>query len=210
MSDQPVEGKTADPLEQWRDLRDVYMDAWAKAMGETVNSEAYTQASGALLDTCLTASSPFRDAQKKAMVSALEQLNMPSRADFVSLAERLANLELLLDDMAAKVDEIHQLATRAVSKAEPEAKSQATRAAAQPISPAKSEATTAAQPVSESKPVSEAKSEAKPVARKEAAKSESAAAAQPISAAKPVSEIKSEIKPTARREAAKSAKKGSR
>lgn len=208
MSDQPVEGKTADPLEQWRDLRDVYMDAWAKAMGEAVNSEAYTQASGALLDTCLTASSPFRDAQKKAMVGALEQLNMPSRADFVSLAERLANLELLLDDMAAKLDEVHQLATRAVSKAEPEAKAQATRAPAQPVPPAKSEATTAAQPISESKPV--VKSEAKPAARKEAAKSETAAATQPISAAKPVSEIKSEVKPAARREAAKSAKKGSR
>ena len=184
------------------------MDAWAKAMGEAVNSEAYTQASGALLDTCLTASSPFREAQKKAMVGALEQLNMPSRADFVSLAERLANMELLLDDMAAKLDEVHQLATRAVSKAEPEAKAQATRApsAACPASKVRSNDSSAA--YSESKPV--VKSEAKPAARKEAAKSETAAATQPISAAKPVSEIKSEVKPAARREAAKSAKKGSR
>ena len=112
MSDPQAESnKAADPLEQWRELRDAYMDAWAKATGETVNSEAYAQASGAMLETYLTASSPFRDAQKKLMVSALEQLNMPSRADFVSLAERLANLELLLDDMAAKLSQIHQLAT---------------------------------------------------------------------------------------------------
>jgi hypothetical protein len=172
MSDQPVAGKAADPLEQWRDLRDVYMDAWAKAMGDAVNSEAYTQASGAVLDTCLTASSPFRDAQKKAMISALEQLNMPSRADFVSLAERFSNMELLLDDMAAKLDQLHQLATRAASKAEPEAESETTKTVAQPVSPVsevKSEATAAAQPIS--RPVPEIKSEIKPTVRRESAKS---------------------------------------
>jgi hypothetical protein len=173
MSDQPVEGKAADPLEQWRDLRDVYLDAWAKAMGEAVNSDAYTQVSGAVLDTCLTASSPLRDAQKKAMISALEQLNMPSRADFVSLAERFANMELLLDDMAAKLDQVHQLATRAVSQAEPKAEPEAKQAAAQPmskpVSEAKSGKTAAAEPIS--KPLSEIKSETKPAGRRETAKS---------------------------------------
>jgi hypothetical protein len=173
MSDQPVEGKAADPLEQWRDLRDVYLDAWAKAMGEAVNSEAYTQVSGAVLDTCLTASSPLRDAQKKAMISALEQLNMPSRADFVSLAERVANMELLLDDMAAKLDQIFQLATRAVSQPEMKSGTEAKKAAAQPfpepISEAKSETTAAAQPAS--KPAPEPRSETKPAGRRESAKS---------------------------------------
>lgn len=188
MSDRTKEGKPADPLEQWRALRDVYMDAWAKAMGETVNSEAYTQASGAVLDTCLTASSPFRDAQKKTMITALEQLNMPSRAEFVSLAERLSNIELLLDDMSAKLDEIHQATTSvraAASEAKPETVKRAAQPAPQPIAEAKSEArpeTKAAQPVS---PASETKPEAK-------------------------SEAKPEMKSAVRRDAVKSAKKGSR
>ncbi len=183
MSDRPKEGKpAADPLEQWRALRDVYMDAWAKAMGETVNSEAYTQASGAVLDTCLTASSPFRDAQKKAMITALEQLNMPSRAEFVSLAERLSNIELLLDDMSAKLDEIHQATTTSVRPAAPEAKPETVKRAAQPIQ----------------HPIAEAKSEATPETK----------AAQPASEAK--SEAKPETKSAVRRDAVKSAKKGSR
>ncbi len=173
MSDPPIEGKAADPLEQWRELRDVYMDVWAKAMGEAVNSEAYTQASGAVLDTCLTASSPFRDAQKKTMITALEQLNMPSRAEFVSLAERLSNIELLLDDMSAKLDQIHQVATAAASPAAPETKQETTKRAAQPITQpiaeAKPETKGAAQPASEAK--SEAKSETKSAARREAVKS---------------------------------------
>ena len=125
MSDPQAESKkAADPLEQWRELRDTYIDIWAKATGEAVNSEAYAQASGTMLETYLAASSPFRDAQKKLMVSALEQLNMPSRADFVSLAERLANLEMLLDDMDAKLSQIYQLATAAAPPPVPEAESE--------------------------------------------------------------------------------------
>ena len=43
MSDPQAETKkTADPLEQWREMRDAYMDTWAKAMGETVNTESYS------------------------------------------------------------------------------------------------------------------------------------------------------------------------
>ncbi len=171
MSDQPAGGKPADPLEQWRDLRDVYMNAWAKAMGEAVNSEAYAQASGAVLDTCLTASSPIRDAQKKVMISTLEQLNMPSRAEFVSLAERLANIEMLLDDMAAKLDQVLEVATRSVSPvAAPvaaEAKPETSPSSAPPVAEAIPETT----PKSAAQPASEARSETKSAARKESAKS---------------------------------------
>ena len=77
MSDPQAEStKAADSLEQWRELRDSYIDIWAKASGEAVNSEAYAQASGTMLEAFLSTSSPFRDAQKKAMISALEQFNM--------------------------------------------------------------------------------------------------------------------------------------
>lgn len=113
MSDpQAGNSKPADALEQWRELRDTYVDIWAKASGEAVNSEAYAQASGTMLEAFLATSSPFRDAQKKAMVSALEQCNMPSRDDYVRLADRLANLELLLDDMDARLRQVHQILSK--------------------------------------------------------------------------------------------------
>ena len=116
MSDPKAEDiKTADPLDQWRELRDAYIDIWAKASVEVVNSEAYAQTNGALLETILSTSAPFREAQKKTMISALEQCNMPSREDIVRLADRLANLELLLDDMDAKLTQIHKAVTGAVA-----------------------------------------------------------------------------------------------
>jgi hypothetical protein len=46
------------------------------------------------------------------MLQALQQLSMPSRADFVALAERVTNMEMRLDDMDAKLDRIEKLLAR--------------------------------------------------------------------------------------------------
>ncbi len=94
----------------WRGMRDTYLDAWAKSMVEMVNTEAYAQATGSMLDTYLTVSAPFREAVEKAMLKTLEQLAMPSRADVVSIAERMTNIEMRLDDMDAKLDLLCKLA----------------------------------------------------------------------------------------------------
>jgi len=96
--------KRFDPMEPWRGMRDAYLDAWAKGMVEMVNSDAYAQATGAMLDSYLTVSAPFREAIEKAMLKTLEQLAMPSRADVVSIAERMTNIEMRLDDLDAKLD----------------------------------------------------------------------------------------------------------
>jgi hypothetical protein len=112
---EPDDGKGAS--EMWRELRDSYMDAFAKVMTDAVNSDAYAKTTGAMLDACLSASSPFRQAIEKAMLATLEQLSMPSRADFVSLAERLTNVEMRLDDMDAKLDQIVQALAKPQSKA---------------------------------------------------------------------------------------------
>jgi polyhydroxyalkanoic acid synthase PhaR subunit len=107
------DGKKFDPMDPWRGVRDVYMDAWGKTMVDTVNTEAYAQATGAVLDTYLTVSAPFREAVEKAMLKTLEQLAMPTRADVVSIAERMTNIEMRLDDLDAKLDGIQRLITQA-------------------------------------------------------------------------------------------------
>ena len=112
---QAANGDEPDPMAAFRSMRDTYLDAWAKAMVEGVNSEAYAKANGAILDTYLTASAPFREATEKAMLQALQQLSMPSRI----------NVEMRLDDMDAKLDRIEKLltrpsATRSAGKPQPE------------------------------------------------------------------------------------------
>ena len=92
------------------------MDAWAKAMVNAVNTDAYAKATGAILDAYLTASGPFREALEKTMTQALQQLSMPTRDDFVSLAERMTNLELHLDDLDARLDRIERKLEKAAPK----------------------------------------------------------------------------------------------
>ncbi len=132
MGDEANGAKKFDPVEPWRGMRDVYMDAWAKTMVDMVNTEAYAQATGTMLDTYLTVSTPFREAIEKAMLKALEQLAMPSRADVVSIAERMTNIEMRLDDLDAKLDVIRNLiaSSAPASRAEPR---RATRATGKPV-----------------------------------------------------------------------------
>jgi hypothetical protein len=92
-------------FEAWKGMRDAGMDAWAKAMVEAVKSEDYARTTGAMLDAYLTASIPFREMVEKTMGQALQQMNMPSRADLTSMAERLTNIEMRLDDLDAKLSE---------------------------------------------------------------------------------------------------------
>lgn len=105
-------GKSYDPAEPFREMRNQCLDSWAKVMIDVVNTDAYARASGTILETALSMSAPFRTAVEKAMLQTLAQLSMPSRNDFVNLAQRVTNVELKLDDLDAKLDRIEQLLAR--------------------------------------------------------------------------------------------------
>lgn len=93
-----------DPFSAWRSFRDANLDAWSKLMIEIVNSEAYAEASARVLESTLATSAPYRKLLESTMTQALAQLNMPSRADVISVAERLVNIERRLDDLEARLD----------------------------------------------------------------------------------------------------------
>lgn len=105
-------GQTNDPFEPLRAIRDKYLDAMAKTMVEAVNTEAYAQATGAMLEGYLTAAAPLRQAMDKSMAQVLEQMSLPSRQEVATLAERFTNVEMRLDDMDAKLDRIEKLMGR--------------------------------------------------------------------------------------------------
>ncbi len=101
--------KPVDPFEALRGMRDNYLDTMSKVMMKAVNSEEYAQATGAMLNSALIASAPFREALDKAMAAALQQSSMPSRQEVAALAGRFTNIEMRLDDMEAKLDRIIEL-----------------------------------------------------------------------------------------------------
>lgn len=94
-----------DPTGMFKDMRDTTMDGWAKMMVELVHTDAYSQATGSMLDAWLTSSGPFRRVMENAMTQVLTNLNLPTRDDVTRLADRLTNIEMRLDDMEAKLDE---------------------------------------------------------------------------------------------------------
>jgi hypothetical protein len=109
MSQPPDPVNPFDPFGTLRTARDAYMDTWSKAMLDLVNSEGYAQATSRMLDTYLTMSNPVRKLLESSMAQVLAQLNMPTRADVVSLAERMTNIELRLDDLDTRFDQLERL-----------------------------------------------------------------------------------------------------
>jgi hypothetical protein len=117
MSEQRETPNPLDPIETWTAMRDASLKSWtamrdanlealSKLMIDLVNSEAYSQATGQWLDTYLTMSQPFQRVLETTMTQVLTRLNMPLRTDVISLAERLTNVEMRLDDLDAKLDDI--------------------------------------------------------------------------------------------------------
>ena len=104
-----------DPTGMFKGLRDSGMDAWSKMMIQFVNTDAYAQTLATMLDAWLTTSAPFRKAAEAAMTQALINVNMPTRTDVTALAERLANIEMRLDDLEAKLDEGKRATRRAAA-----------------------------------------------------------------------------------------------
>lgn len=94
-----------DPTGMLKEMRDANMDTWAKMMVEFVNTEAYAESTGAMLDAWLTTSGPLQKAMENTITKALAQLNLPSRDDVTRIAERLTNIEMRLDDLDARLDE---------------------------------------------------------------------------------------------------------
>ena len=101
------------------------MPTWslAKSMVDLVNTDAYAESTGAMLDAWLTTSGPFRKVMETTMSQVLTQLNLPTRDDVTRLAERLTNIEMRLDDMESTLDE--HLTARETTSTKKTAKSSA-------------------------------------------------------------------------------------
>ncbi|MCC6491815.1 MAG: hypothetical protein IT424_02215 [Pirellulales bacterium] len=104
MSENGTRTDPLDPTGVLKGMRDAAMTNWAQMMTHLVNTEAYAGATGAMLDASLSASAPFRKLMESTMAQSLANLNMPSREDFIRLAEQLTHIEMRLDDMEAKLD----------------------------------------------------------------------------------------------------------
>lgn len=97
-----------DPFGIWKQTRDATLDMWSKTLIDMVQSDAYARSSGMLLDQILGPAQPVQDAVQKAMTYTLAYLNMPTRDEVMTLAERLINIETRLDDLDGKTSDMRE------------------------------------------------------------------------------------------------------
>lgn len=94
-----------DPLAFWKQFQTAGMNVWTQAMNDVVASEDFAQTMGRYLEAYLAAALPQQQLMKQ-VDQYLQNMNFPSRPDLLSVAERLTHLEMRVDDLDAKLDEV--------------------------------------------------------------------------------------------------------
>jgi hypothetical protein len=83
---------------------DKWMKSWAGVLSETVASENVASQAGKQLETMLETTKLFQQQMKVYMEQYLQQINLATRGQVSSIAERLTHIEMRLDDLEAKLD----------------------------------------------------------------------------------------------------------
>jgi hypothetical protein len=84
---------------QWKQLTDQWIEAWSKAFGQVMNTDAYAALMGKTLDQWLVAAAPVKKATEQQIDQALATLNVASRSQLTSVAKQLIDLEERLERM---------------------------------------------------------------------------------------------------------------
>lgn len=85
---------------------DTWSKTWAKAMSEAVSSQSFAESVGRQMESSLEVATLARKQLAQIMEQSLQQMSLPTRGDVVRLAERLTKVEMALDDIDARLDEV--------------------------------------------------------------------------------------------------------
>jgi len=103
-----------DPFAQMVQFYDDWTKTWAGAMSQMVASKSFADSMAQQLESSLSTVGTVRRQISDLMEQYLQQMSLPTRKEVVSLAERLTKIEMRLDDLDAKLDEVldHLKATK--------------------------------------------------------------------------------------------------
>jgi polyhydroxyalkanoic acid synthase PhaR subunit len=105
MNEGKAERPEFDPFGTWMQFTDRWMKSWSKVLSDTAASENYATAMGQQLEAMLETSKLFQQQMRASMEQYLQGINIATRSQVVSLAERMTHVEMRLDDLEAKMDE---------------------------------------------------------------------------------------------------------
>lgn len=103
------EKQVGDPFAQMVQFYDDWTKTWAGAAGEMVSSKSFADSMAQQLESTLSTTQLVRKQMTQMMEQSLQQMNLPTRKEVLSIAQRLTSVEMRLDDMEAKLDEMLDL-----------------------------------------------------------------------------------------------------
>lgn len=84
-----------DPMQMWREWMDGAERQWNSVLTEFMGTEQFGQASGRMMEAFLGMQSSMNEATQR----YFSALNLPTRTDILSIAERLTGIEDRLSDI---------------------------------------------------------------------------------------------------------------
>jgi hypothetical protein len=88
---------TPDLMTQWKQFLDQSIEAWSKALGQAMSTDAFAQMMGKTLDQWLVAQGPAKRAAEQSVEASLQALNLPSRTQVAGVAKQIIELEERLE-----------------------------------------------------------------------------------------------------------------
>lgn len=106
MSTDKSEKTGADPFTNMIEFYDNWTKAWANTMSEMVASPRMAETMAQQTEGSLEFWGAVNKQVSEAMEQYLQRLNLPTHGEVVSLAQQLTAVEMRLDDIEAKLDEV--------------------------------------------------------------------------------------------------------
>lgn len=103
---QKPEQPQVDPMAPMVQFYDMLAKSWSGAMSEMVASKSFADTVSKQMEGNLELVGLMRQQVGVLMEEYLHQVSLPSRSDMTGLAERLTRIEMRLDDVDAKLDEV--------------------------------------------------------------------------------------------------------
>ena len=103
------EKQQADPFGRMLQFYDDWTKTWAGAASEMVSSKPFADSMAQQLESTLSTTQLMRRQMSEIMEQSLQQMSLPTRKEVLSIAERLTHVEMRLDDVDAKLDEVLDL-----------------------------------------------------------------------------------------------------
>jgi polyhydroxyalkanoic acid synthase PhaR subunit len=99
VSERPETNEQKDLYALWRQLYDANEKVWTQASGEFMESPAFAQWQGRMLETFLA----FQKTWKDSATAQLQAANIPTRDDIARLGELILGLEEKVDQLADRL-----------------------------------------------------------------------------------------------------------